>query len=77
MCGVESYRRRTLHRFWAVSCAGCGHVAECRAEADEHETGLKLSHVFGVRAGETPEERVWRRTVAQPVTVPVRVSVAA
>ena len=55
-------------------CAGCGYVTECRAEADVAEVGLPVTLVSGVRAGESPAERVARRAVEALEAVPVAVS---
>ena len=55
-------------------CAGCVYVTECRAEADVAEVGLPVTLVSGVRAGESPGERVERRRVEALEAVPVAVS---
>ena len=50
-------------------CAGCDYVTECRAEAD-----VAVLYLFGIVAGENPDERVARRRVEALEAVPVAVS---
>ena len=43
-------------------CRGCTVLADCRAMTDRAERGLSLSYVSGVFAGESPTERIRRRS---------------
>ena len=55
-------------------CAGCDYVTECRADADTAEAGVVVLYLFGIVAGENPDERVARRAVEALEAVPVAVS---
>ena len=55
-------------------CAGCVYVTECRADADMAEAGVAVLYLFGIVAGENPDERVARRAVEALEAVPVAVS---
>ena len=43
-------------------CASCSVLERCRLENDRSEAHLARSQVFGFYAGETPRERIERRS---------------
>lgn len=49
-------------------CAGCLVRSECMAEGDELESVLGRRELTGIRAGETPADRVARRAALAEVS---------
>jgi hypothetical protein len=46
-------------------CGACPVVEDCRKMADRAEREQPLSHLFGMLAGETPEDGAKRRAMAE------------
>ncbi len=53
-------------------CARCSVVTDCREMTDRAERGLPSGAIFGYFAGETPAERVERRSAPTWPQLPVR-----